>query len=154
MEGRVIGGVLRVLAPYRISEEKIGKIAKKFLRSIRKKEKRKESNSSLAKRAKIINKKYFQGKLKDFSIIWSPRQKKRLFGVCDHKKREIRITARVKKAPAWVQDYLLIHELAHLMERNHGKNFWRLVKQFKKTSEAKAFLKGMDYWREQTENER
>jgi len=30
-------------------------------------------------------------------------------------------------APIWVFDYILIHELAHMMERPHSKKFWRIV---------------------------
>jgi len=30
-------------------------------------------------------------------------------------------------APIWVFDYILVHELAHMVERPHSKNFWRIV---------------------------
>ena len=30
-------------------------------------------------------------------------------------------------APIWVFDYILVHEMAHRIERRHSKQFWRLV---------------------------
>ena len=33
-------------------------------------------------------------------------------------------------APETVIDYLLIHELVHQKKRNHGPDFWKMVKRF------------------------
>lgn len=30
-------------------------------------------------------------------------------------------------APIWVFDYMLVHEMAHMIERPHSKQFWRIV---------------------------
>lgn len=30
-------------------------------------------------------------------------------------------------APIWVFDYILVHEMVHLIERRHSKRFWELV---------------------------
>ncbi len=30
-------------------------------------------------------------------------------------------------APIWVFDYILVHEMAHMIERPHSKEFWRIV---------------------------
>ncbi|MCK5444350.1 MAG: M48 family metallopeptidase, partial [Rhodospirillaceae bacterium] len=30
-------------------------------------------------------------------------------------------------APAFVLDYLVAHEVAHLRQRNHGEKFWKLT---------------------------
>ena len=29
--------------------------------------------------------------------------------------------------PIWVFDYILVHEMAHMIERPHSKKFWRIV---------------------------
>lgn len=30
-------------------------------------------------------------------------------------------------APIWVFDYILVHEMVHMIERSHSKQFWRIV---------------------------
>ena len=42
----------------------------------------------------------------------------------------------------FVIDYVIIHELAHLREPNHGPRFWNIVRaQFAQTERAKTWLK-------------
>lgn len=49
---------------------------------------------------------------------------------------------RLIKAPMFVIDYVVVHELAHLMEGNHTARFWSIVRAHTPTMEkAKAWLK-------------
>lgn len=49
---------------------------------------------------------------------------------------------RLIKAPLSVINYVIIHELAHLLETNHTKRFWNIVKaQMPKYEEARNWLK-------------
>jgi predicted metal-dependent hydrolase len=49
---------------------------------------------------------------------------------------------RLIKAPMFVIDYVIIHELAHLLEANHTDTFWSIVRARTPTMEkAKAWLK-------------
>ena len=48
---------------------------------------------------------------------------------------------RIIKAPIFVIDYLIVHELAHLLEPNHTKRFWGIVAvQIPNHLEARAWL--------------
>ena len=45
-------------------------------------------------------------------------------------------------APEWVIDYVVAHEVAHLVEMNHGERFWRVVDSLSPNSAAaRAWLK-------------
>ncbi len=49
---------------------------------------------------------------------------------------------RLIKAPMFVIDYVVVHELAHLLESNHTARFWNIVRASSPTMEkAKAWLK-------------
>jgi predicted metal-dependent hydrolase len=49
---------------------------------------------------------------------------------------------RLILAPGFVLDYLAAHEVAHLVEMNHGPRFWRLTRRLApQTDEAEAWLK-------------
>ena len=45
--------------------------------------------------------------------------------------------------PAWVIDYVLVHELAHLIEAGHTPAFWAWVDHYPKAERAKGFLEGV-----------
>jgi len=103
------------------------------------KNKKKLSNDSqLFKRAEILNKKYFNGKL-DFSIKFVSNQKSK-FGSCAIRKKSIRISDRLTEMPQWVQDYVIVHELAHILYPNHSKKFWEKVNNYKYAERARGFL--------------
>jgi predicted metal-dependent hydrolase len=49
---------------------------------------------------------------------------------------------RLIKAPMFVIDYVIVHELAHLIETNHTTRFWSIIRAYLPTMEkAKAWLK-------------
>ncbi|WP_027342700.1 M48 metallopeptidase family protein [Hamadaea tsunoensis] len=75
-------------------------------------------------------------------VRWVSNQRGR-WGSCSSDERTIRLSDRLRDMPAWVADYVLIHELAHLIEPNHGAAFWRLVGRYPKTERARGFLEGV-----------
>ena len=42
----------------------------------------------------------------------------------------ISVNLRVLALPAAIRDYLVVHELAHLLEPNHSRRYWRRVGEF------------------------
>jgi predicted metal-dependent hydrolase len=63
----------------------------------------------------------------------------------------INLNWRLIKAPMFVIDYVIVHELAHLIEANHTSQFWNIVRAQTSTMEkAKAWLKENGQLLEQT----
>jgi predicted metal-dependent hydrolase len=57
-------------------------------------------------------------------------------------KNNVNFNWRLIKAPMFVIDYVIVHELAHLIEPNHTPRFWNIVKsQITHLDKAKQWLK-------------
>jgi len=76
------------------------------------------------------------------SVRWVHNQNGR-WGSCTPEDRTIRISHRVQEMPDWVIDYVLFHELVHLVVPHHGARFWALVARYPKTERARGYLEGV-----------
>ena len=75
---------------------------------------------------------YASAKIVDLRYRW---------GSCTAKDN-VTLNWRLIKAPTFVIDYVIVHELAHLIESNHTARFWNIVRAKTATMEkAKAWLK-------------
>jgi predicted metal-dependent hydrolase len=74
-------------------------------------------------------------------VRWVTNQQRR-WGSCTPATGVIRLSHRLQAMPAWVVDYVLVHELAHLVEPTHSAAFWRLVAGYPEADRAKGFLEG------------
>jgi len=72
-------------------------------------------------------------------IEWSDRQKSR-WGSCSPRDGTIRISSRLVRAPVWVLDWVLVHELAHLVVSDHGEHFKWLVSRYELAERAEGYL--------------
>lgn len=77
------------------------------------------------------------------SIRWVSNQK-RQWGSCTPSDGSIRLSDRMAGFPRWVIDYVIVHELAHLVEADHGPGFWELVNAYPKTERARGYLLAKD----------
>jgi len=98
------------------------------------KQKAKEKISPLVERyAKQLGVEYNNILISDLKYRW---------GSCTLK-GNLNFNWRLIKAPQFVINYVVIHELAHLIELNHSERFWNIVKvQMPNYLEAKEWLKG------------
>ena len=140
VSARLEGGVLVIRAPEGLSDADLAPIIDSLSRRMRRRGRAASlSDEALAKRAEELNRKYFDGRLRWQSIRYVTNQNTR-FGSCTPSDGTIRLSHRLASMPAWVSDYVLIHELAHLVERNHGKRFWKLVNRYPLTERARGYL--------------
>lgn len=140
VSARLEGGVLVIRAPEGLSDADLAPIIDSLSRRMRRRGRSDSlSDEALEKRAEELNRKYFDGRLRWQSIRFVTNQNTR-FGSCTPSDGTIRLSHRLASMPAWVRDYVLVHELAHLVERNHGKRFWKLVNRYPLTERARGYL--------------
>jgi predicted metal-dependent hydrolase len=75
-------------------------------------------------------------------VRWVTNQNGR-WGSCTPDDATIRISHRIQEMPDWVIDYVLLHELAHLVVPSHSARFWELVNRFPKAERARGYLEGI-----------
>ena len=76
------------------------------------------------------------------SVRWVTNQNGR-WGSCTPDDGTIRISHRIQEMPDWVIDYVLLHELAHLVVPSHSARFWDLVNRYPKAERARGYLEGI-----------
>ena len=103
---------------------------------------RRPSDTQLAVRAGELSARYLGGRARPTSVQWSDRQQKR-WGSCSVNEGSIRLSRRLLGLPEWVIDYVLLHELAHLLVPDHSARFWALLTAYPRAERAKGFLEGV-----------
>ncbi|BCJ54308.1 metal-dependent hydrolase [Actinoplanes sp. NBRC 14428] len=76
------------------------------------------------------------------SVRWVTNQNGR-WGSCTPDDGTIRISHRIQEMPDWVIDYVLFHELTHLVVPSHNAAFWELVSRYPKAERARGYLEGI-----------
>jgi hypothetical protein len=136
-------GKVVVMIPARMTraEEKEW-VATMLTRLERSERRRRPSDATLMRRAKDLNTRYLDGDALPLTVRWVDNQGSR-WGSCTPADRAIRLSRRLQGMPSWVIDYVLVHELAHLIEIGHTARFWSLVDRYPKAERAKGFLEGV-----------
>jgi predicted metal-dependent hydrolase len=100
-------------------------------------------DSELAERARRLSDQYFGGRARPASVRWVTNQNTR-WGSCTPAEGSIRLSHRLQGMPDYVVDYVLLHELAHLLVPGHGPGFWSLLESYPRTERARGYLEGVD----------
>lgn len=106
-----------------------------------KEQRRRPSDVDLHARARRLSREYLGGRAEPTSVRWVTNQRMR-WGSCTPSEGTIRLSHRLQGMPPYVIDYVLCHELAHLLERGHGPRFWALLEAYPQTERAKGYLEG------------
>ncbi|MCQ1581761.1 M48 metallopeptidase family protein [Streptomyces parvus] len=104
--------------------------------------KRHLGDTELEERAARLSAQYFDGRAGPASVRWVTNQNTR-WGSCTPAEGSIRLSHRLQGMPEYVVDYVLLHELAHLLVPGHGPDFWQLLEAYPRTERARGFLEGV-----------
>lgn len=99
------------------------------------------SDDDLLGRAVRLSDEHLGGLATPGSVRWVSNQNSR-WGSCTPGDRTIRLSERLQSMPAWVVDYVIVHELAHLLEPGHDARFWGWVDRYPHAERAKGYLLG------------
>lgn len=138
-DGRVV-----VLVPARLSRAQEQEWVETMLRRLEQRERRgtRRGDAELEARAAELARTYLPAGVRAGSVRWVDTMTTR-WGSCTSGSGAIRISDRVREMPAWVVDYVVLHELAHLVHPDHSRDFWAVVDAYPRAERAKGFLDGV-----------
>ncbi|MEI5674812.1 MULTISPECIES: M48 metallopeptidase family protein [unclassified Nocardioides] len=116
-------------------------VATMVARLERSEQRRTPTDDELLQRARTLSDDYLGGLAVPESVRWVDNQQAR-WGSCSPGDRSIRLSSRLQGMPAWVLDYVVVHELAHLIEPAHDERFWSWVNRYPQAERAKGYLLG------------
>lgn len=99
-------------------------------------------DQDLMERAGLLSQKYLADAAHPESVRWVNNQRRR-WGSCTPSEGTIRLSNSLQGMPVYVVDYVLLHELAHLLQPNHGRAFWALLAGYPDLMRAQAYLDGV-----------
>jgi predicted metal-dependent hydrolase len=141
---RLRAGVLELLVPDWMSHAERQRWAEVMSRRLQRRlERSRPSDQRLAQRAMSLNERHFGGRFRWSSITFADMA--HLWGSCTFTSGAIRIASRASALPEWVLDYLLVHEMAHLEQSDHGSAFRELENRYPLSERARGYLMALDH---------
>ena len=131
-------------------ENFIKKGKKHFLKDIKRSSENKDKKSELNVLAENLAKKYLfdmydkiQDRVESLHISFSNKKAYKLFGKYCKETNSIVLAQALNKVPKYVLEFILYHEIVHIVSFSHDKNFRILEKRFTKMDKAEGFLDAM-----------
>ena len=149
VSARLVKDILLISAPVFMPRERLERMAANFKERFQRKRMKEELSrkEDLASVAQRLNERYFENKLNIGAIEYSVNQNSK-FGCCNYRTGHIRISHRLGLMPSWVRDYVIVHEMAHLLEPNHSKAFCDIANRYELSERAKGYLMAVGLGRE------
>lgn len=139
VEATIIDGVIRVRAPASMTDAELDDHVSALVSRL---ERRYRSDGvDLEHRARVLAERF------DLpvptSITWAEQRDR--WGSCTPTTGSIRISTRLAAHPPWVLDYVVVHELAHLVIAGHDARFHALVDRYPLAERARGFLMAVSF---------
>jgi len=138
------GGVIEIHIPAKMSRrDEIEMIPEMIAMVLRREARSRKTDSQLMQIGLALMVKYLpEYEIRPASINW--RNMSERWGSCTTLDRTIRISDRLIGAPEFVLDYIIFHELIHLIISGHDQDFYQLLNRFADQGKAEAFLAGFE----------
>ena len=137
------GDTIVVSAPMWMSQAEVERHAQELVQRLQRRERAPASDTDLLTRALWLRLEFLPEAPEPASVRWMTMTTR--WGSCTTLDRSIRIAESLRRAPQYVIDAVIVHELAHLVEADHGTGFRRLIARYPENSRADAFLAGMSF---------
>lgn len=134
-----------VLIPAQFSGAEEREWVDKMVARLAARERRGNTDEALYERARLLAERYlgeYPHAAQAASVRWVRNQNGR-WGSCTPADQSIRISDRIQTFPDWVVDYVILHELSHLVLANHNAQFWALVARYPRAERARGYLEGI-----------
>jgi predicted metal-dependent hydrolase len=141
------GDTVVVFIPGWMSDSEESRWVDEMVRRLERSEARRRSpartgDDALGHKAAELSRRYLESRAVATSVRWVPPMRTR-WASCTPADATIRISERLRDVPAWVLDYVLVHELTHLLEPGHDERFWAWVHRYPRSERAMGYLEGL-----------
>lgn len=141
-------GTVHISAPYEVSDTRIRRFAEERIDWIRKYQQkyaaanRQRTETPPLSRAELESqKRLLKKEVEKLVAKWEPvmgvkvsgitiRQMKTRWGSCNVKTHHININLALSKKPPECLEYVVVHELTHILEGSHNQVFWGYMNEF------------------------
>lgn len=137
---RIVDGVIQVRVPAWLSARDEARTVHDLVARVQKAHELAGKGPDLTERASVLAARYDLPS--PTSIRWVTNQQHR-WGSCTPDTAQIRISSRLRRVPEYVLDYVIVHELAHLVDAGHGTTFQALERRYPHCDRAEGFLEAM-----------
>jgi predicted metal-dependent hydrolase len=139
------GDTIVVSVPARISRaEEARWVALMVARVLASERKLRPSDTDLLERSAALSRRYLEGRAVPTSVRWVDNMAAR-WGSCTPVDGTIRLSRRLVGMPGYVIDYVLLHELSHLIVPGHGPAFKKLMAGYERLERAEGYLDGVSF---------
>lgn len=139
-----VGERIVVQVPARMTRAEEAMWVEKMVRRVLAGERRRmRSDDDLLARARALSARHLDAAAEPAAVRWVDNQLQR-WGSCTPEDRTIRLSRRLDGLPDYVVDYVLMHELVHLVEPGHGPEFRALMSRYPKLERAEGYLEAVD----------
>lgn len=140
VQARHVGERIEVRIPARFSAKEEREAVTEILAKLqRRSTSTAVSDEDLLARAKKLNSTVLDGKARISSVRWSTNHNTQ-WGSCTVSTGAIRISDRLRIAPDYVVDAVVVHELVHTFIPGHGPEFWEWADRAPLSERAKGYL--------------